>query len=173
MLSPEEWQEMLLEARSPPADTREGDTDGPAVLCGGERASSSAPNPTVASQEATGLGLRNAVILDVRNGYEWDAGHFIGASRPLEVRPAGLLNPSASFGAKQDAISSIDQTPSRLASTLPQQVTKHTCAVASVARPHNLQNCITVVQGWSALCWPAQPIYCWCPKHPLVPGPRH
>ena len=26
------------------------------------------------------------VVLDVRNGYEWDAGHFEGAQRPLEVR---------------------------------------------------------------------------------------
>jgi predicted sulfurtransferase len=28
----------------------------------------------------------DVVILDVRNGYEWDAGHFVGAERPLEVR---------------------------------------------------------------------------------------
>ena len=27
-----------------------------------------------------------AIVLDVRNGYEWDAGHFSGAQRPLEVR---------------------------------------------------------------------------------------
>ena len=26
-----------------------------------------------------------AVVLDVRNAYEWDAGHFVGAARPLEV----------------------------------------------------------------------------------------
>ena len=25
------------------------------------------------------------ILLDVRNGYEWDAGHFQGAVRPLEV----------------------------------------------------------------------------------------
>lgn len=25
------------------------------------------------------------LVLDVRNGYEWDAGHFEGAQRPLEV----------------------------------------------------------------------------------------
>jgi predicted sulfurtransferase len=24
------------------------------------------------------------VVLDVRNGYEWDAGHFQGAGRPAE-----------------------------------------------------------------------------------------
>ena len=28
------------------------------------------------------------VVLDVRNSYEWDAGHFEGAERPLEVRRA-------------------------------------------------------------------------------------
>lgn len=26
------------------------------------------------------------LVLDVRNSYEWDAGHFVGAERPLEVR---------------------------------------------------------------------------------------
>lgn len=25
------------------------------------------------------------VVLDLRNSYEWDAGHFVGAERPLEV----------------------------------------------------------------------------------------
>ena len=25
------------------------------------------------------------IVLDVRNGYEWDAGHFEGAARPQEV----------------------------------------------------------------------------------------
>ena len=28
---------------------------------------------------------RGVVVLDVRNGYEWDAGHFVGAERPAEV----------------------------------------------------------------------------------------
>ena len=28
---------------------------------------------------------RGVVVLDVRNGYEWDAGHFVGAKRPAEV----------------------------------------------------------------------------------------
>ena len=26
------------------------------------------------------------VILDVRNSYEWDGGHFVGAERPSEVQ---------------------------------------------------------------------------------------
>jgi len=29
---------------------------------------------------------RGVVVLDVRNGYEWDAGHFVGAERPAEAR---------------------------------------------------------------------------------------
>lgn len=27
---------------------------------------------------------KQPVLLDVRNGYEWDAGHFQGAERPVE-----------------------------------------------------------------------------------------
>ena len=30
--------------------------------------------------------MERAIVLDVRNGYEWDAGHFSGAQRPPEVR---------------------------------------------------------------------------------------
>ena len=32
---------------------------------------------------------RQPLVLDVRNSYEWDAGHFEGAQRPLEVRCPG------------------------------------------------------------------------------------
>jgi predicted sulfurtransferase len=31
-----------------------------------------------------GVDGQKPVVLDVRNSYEWDAGHFVGASRPLE-----------------------------------------------------------------------------------------
>lgn len=31
----------------------------------------------------------DVVVLDVRNGYEWDAGHFQGSARPQEVKGAG------------------------------------------------------------------------------------
>lgn len=31
---------------------------------------------------------RRPVVLDVRNAYEWDAGHFLGAERPREARAA-------------------------------------------------------------------------------------
>jgi hypothetical protein len=38
------------------------------------------------SEGGRGNAGRPAVVLDVRNGYEWDAGHFEGAERPAEVR---------------------------------------------------------------------------------------
>ena len=38
-----------------------------------------------------GSSSRGAVVLDVRNAYEWDAGHFVGAARPLEVSPSLAL----------------------------------------------------------------------------------
>ncbi len=34
--------------------------------------------------QAPSGGAAAPVVLDVRNGYEWDAGHFEGAARPLE-----------------------------------------------------------------------------------------
>ena len=42
------------------------------------------------SQEAAHGSAPDAVVLDVRNAYEWDAGHFVGAARPLEVPPSLL-----------------------------------------------------------------------------------
>ncbi len=35
---------------------------------------------------SAGGNAQEVVVLDVRNAYEWDAGHFVGAQRPLEVR---------------------------------------------------------------------------------------
>ena len=39
--------------------------------------------PTAAGSQHRGSG--SVVVLDVRNGYEWDAGHFQGAARPSEA----------------------------------------------------------------------------------------
>ena len=36
--------------------------------------------------EQTASGEKPHVILDVRNDYEWDAGHFLGAERPSNQR---------------------------------------------------------------------------------------
>ena len=67
-LSPTQWQDMLRRAVQP------------ATLQGG-----------AAQAPLKGSSSRDAVVLDVRNAYEWDAGHFVGAARPLEVRPALAL----------------------------------------------------------------------------------
>lgn len=38
------------------------------------------------ASSATAVAARpDVVVLDVRNDYEWDAGHFQGANRPQEV----------------------------------------------------------------------------------------
>ena len=46
------------------------------------------------------------VVLDVRNGYEWDAGHFHGAERPAEEvfaeTPVGAAIPAALESAAPD-----------------------------------------------------------------------
>ncbi len=65
-LSPSQWQEMLRTAVQPASMHRAGGLKTP----DGERSS--------------------AVVLDVRNAYEWDAGHFVGAHRPLEVQTSIL-----------------------------------------------------------------------------------
>lgn len=65
-LSPSQWREMLRTA-VPPASLRQA-----------------------GSLEAQEGGRPGAVVLDVRNAYEWDAGHFVGAQRPLEVQVPAL-----------------------------------------------------------------------------------
>ena len=56
---------------------------------GGEAQPSDAEGPAAAPPTASGgvaAPRRGVIVLDVRNGYEWDAGHFVGAQRPAEVR---------------------------------------------------------------------------------------
>ena len=60
------------------------------------------PSVQPSSMAPQGPSLQRPILLDVRNGYEWDAGHFDGAARPLEVAqpPAAwdlpvLTNPAA------------------------------------------------------------------------------
>ena len=71
-LSPSEWREMLRTAVSPAGL---GSSTGEEVF-------GTAGTASRAEEEGTPPG---AVLLDVRNAYEWDAGHFRGAARPLEV----------------------------------------------------------------------------------------
>lgn len=52
-------------------------------LGGGQQAQAAAAGESI-PQGGAGP-ASDVVVLDVRNGYEWDAGHFQGAVRPLEV----------------------------------------------------------------------------------------
>lgn len=76
-LSPAAWKEMLRSAVAPRG--------------AGSDAGGSSGSPEGAAAEGTqppapaSPGPLEVVVLDVRNGYEWDAGHFVGATRPLEV----------------------------------------------------------------------------------------
>eukprot|EP00884_Botryococcus_braunii_P011201 jgi/Botrbrau1/20081/Bobra.200_1s0084.1 len=77
-LSPTEWKEMLRTAVAPEglalqSATSTGSLEGPGRK-GSEDVGSSDDGPAPPS----------VVVLDVRNGYEWDAGHFVGAERPIE-----------------------------------------------------------------------------------------
>ena len=48
--------------------------------------SSAQPSGRSDASSATAVAARpDVVVLDVRNDYEWDAGHFQGANRPQEV----------------------------------------------------------------------------------------
>ena len=47
-------------------------------------ATAGAPSATAGTQPATAADPQ-VIVLDVRNDYEWDAGHFAGAGRPQEV----------------------------------------------------------------------------------------
>ncbi|KAK9906879.1 hypothetical protein WJX75_009638 [Coccomyxa subellipsoidea] len=67
-LSPSQWQEMLRNAMAPK-------TTG--AVSGG-------PSGGTSGGPGAGENAHEVVVLDVRNAYEWDAGHFVGAQRPLE-----------------------------------------------------------------------------------------
>ena len=82
-LSPSQWQEMLRSAVAP-ATLRQG---GPATEGSGGTPEGHA-----------GGDVQEFVLLDVRNAYEWDAGHFVGAQRPLEVSPCPMNSPQMCAG---------------------------------------------------------------------------
>jgi len=98
-LAPSAWQAMLRDA----APARAGAAGG----AGGARAA----QPPEAEAHAAGAAPPRPVVLDVRNAYEWDAGHFAGSERPLEVRPprghsASVLGMAVSRFASAHACSS-------------------------------------------------------------------
>ena len=89
-LTPEQWQAMLPNA--PPVAPAGSNNLRPSECRGSELAASrgavgtaAGPQEVGAAGGAAGQVQRRTVVLDVRNGYEWDAGHFQGAERPLEV----------------------------------------------------------------------------------------
>jgi len=85
-LAPSAWQAMLRDA----APARAGAAGG----AGGARAA----QPPEAEAHAAESARPEPVVLDVRNAYEWDAGHFVGSERPLEVRlPAAALQVFAAW----------------------------------------------------------------------------
>jgi hypothetical protein len=57
------------------------------IACTSSNASNT-PIPNSEDLQASCSGYKEEghgpVVLDVRNGYEWDAGHFLGAARPVE-----------------------------------------------------------------------------------------
>lgn len=72
---------MLRTAVAPAALSRgAGGSDAPTAATAG----SSGGTGTVPGGLAGGH-AQEVVVLDVRNAYEWDAGHFVGAKRPLEA----------------------------------------------------------------------------------------
>ena len=89
-LSPSEWKDMLRTAVRPAGLGAEGG------------AASAGP---LAAEEETPPG---AVLLDVRNAYEWDAGHFRGAARPLE---ASLFMPRERYMSDIQRLGSGHQRP--------------------------------------------------------------
>ena len=104
-LQPREWQELLCASQlTCPADScaQQSSAGGTAVAPGQARGAAAGLKRSAGSRPgqdinaaaavadsmggAVGADQQQPVLLDLRNGYEWDAGHFQGAARPLEVR---------------------------------------------------------------------------------------
>ena len=89
-LAPSQWKQMLASAQRIPLDTQPFSTDSHTSVEAAHarpdsQAKSSGEQPdSIASSAAAAR--PDVVVLDVRNDYEWDAGHFQGANRPQEVR---------------------------------------------------------------------------------------
>ena len=104
-LSPEQWQAMLPQHQPAATAAAQPLSAGAAAHRSGVRSKRQAQQSGAAHRDqqqppqglasnmqadlaGRGQGGAQVVVLDVRNQYEWDAGHFRGAERPLEV---GLL----------------------------------------------------------------------------------
>ena len=88
-VAPADWRRMLLEAKT--VGTAQLPSDAPEPLSS-ESPQHTAPDTTITSSDDVNSAPRSGsdaiaqkpVVLDVRNAYEWDAGHFEGAQRPVE-----------------------------------------------------------------------------------------
>ncbi len=85
-LSPSAWQTMLRNAVAP-AGLPERMSAGQEAAASGSAERESLEEAADGDSAAAGSSGSSpgVVVLDVRNAYEWDAGHFVGADRPLEV----------------------------------------------------------------------------------------
>lgn len=89
-VAPADWKRMLQEAQmvSPAQPPATAANTSRLPGCSGKplqgSAKSASYDVTPASSSACGGLARKPVVLDVRNAYEWDAGHFAGAQRPVE-----------------------------------------------------------------------------------------
>lgn len=95
-LAPREWRQMLAEAqRITPSQL---DTTGPRRHEDAHSRPDSGAESSGSCDDSSSRAVRpDVVVLDVRNDYEWDAGHFQGANRPQEVQlPATGLSVSNS-----------------------------------------------------------------------------
>ena len=85
-LAPGQWRQMLADAQhiAPSLQQSSGThSQEDAHSRPDSRAVSSSDSH--ASGTTAGAARPDVVVLDVRNDYEWDAGHFQGANRPQEV----------------------------------------------------------------------------------------
>ena len=85
-LAPRQWMQMLADAQCMTFNQahsneagREEDAHSRPDSGAESSGSSDASSPTAVAARP------DVVVLDVRNAYEWDAGHFQGANRPQEV----------------------------------------------------------------------------------------
>lgn len=96
-LAPSQWRQMLAEAQHITPTQVSG--NGPhrledAPFRPDSAAESSGGSDDSSATAVPGPARADVVVLDVRNDYEWDAGHFQGAHRPQEVcLPPTLLPP--------------------------------------------------------------------------------
>lgn len=85
-LAPSQWRQMLADAQRLSPKLQEADSTDRQEDARSRPDSSAESSGSSDVSGATAVAPRpDVVVLDVRNDYEWDAGHFQGAKRPQEV----------------------------------------------------------------------------------------